>query len=162
MFAKSAPLQAPLYAYPPRFSKKRCRAAKEKRFLVLRCIPLNDRRMKSGYSLLLFPLPLHCTMLPCTHPNRLRLVCFAFAADVPCKCTAVPLILTKLSHSAALDRAPRLGTNLQQACIVGPTGFHNCQRSGSGKRGQGMSVYLNAGWGAVHYPIPLSRKNGGP
>ena len=37
LFAKSAPLQAPLCAYPPRFEKKRCRTAKEKRFLALQC-----------------------------------------------------------------------------------------------------------------------------
>ena len=40
--------------------------------------------------------------------------------------------------------------------------YSDCQWSGSGKRGQGASAHLNAGWGAVHYPIPLSRKNGGP
>ena len=135
LFAKSAPLQAPLCAYPPRFEKKRCRTAKEKRFLVLRCIPLNDRRMKSGYSLLLFPLPLHCTMLPCTHPNRLRLVCLAFGTGVACGRSALPQLPDgiDLSSQAAHDRAPRLGANMQQACIVGLAVSYDCQRSGSGK-----------------------------
>ena len=41
--------------------KKRCRTAKEKRFLALRCVPLIDRRTKTGHTLPPAPLPLMLT-----------------------------------------------------------------------------------------------------
>lgn len=61
---------------------------KKSAVLVLRCVPFNDRRIRAGYTKHPLPLPLHNAMFPCTHPNRLRLVCLAFPADAPSRCTA--------------------------------------------------------------------------
>ena len=61
---------------------------KKSAVLVLRCVPFNDRRIRAGYTKHPLPLPLHNAMFPCTHPNRLRLVCLAFPADAPSRCAA--------------------------------------------------------------------------
>ena len=34
-----------------------------------------------------------------------------------------------------------MGAGLRQACIGGPASFYDCQRSGSGKRAQGVSAH---------------------